>query len=1328
MQLSGEHRLALLNNELPDELQTESTVAWQSSLQKAQADADRRCHQALHLDYDAELPITAHRSEIIDAIQSNQVVIVCGETGSGKSTQLPKFCWEAGLGRTGFIGHTQPRRLAARSIANRLAAELQSPVGQTVGFKMRFTDQVQRDTIIKLMTDGILLAELQRNPWLDDYDCLIIDEAHERSINIDLILAYLKRIIPQRPELRVVITSATIDAEKFADYFGTDDQPAPIFRVSGRTFPVEIRYRSPAENENAFLDAIDELYSEGDGDVLVFLPTEREIRFAERTLRGHLTASQRIHRTDVLPLFARMNEADQQKIFQPGSRQRIILATNVAESSITVPSVRYVIDFGQVRLSRYAPRSKVQRLPVEAISQASANQRAGRCGRVADGICIRLYDEQDFNGRSAFTTPEIRRANLANVLLQVKLVGFAGLGELDWIEPPLPDSVRDAQATLVELNAIDEDGRLTTIGRQLGRWPVDPRVAKILLTASDNRCLADCLIIAAALEIQDPRLRPPEQQAAADDAHQKFQHDGSDFGSILLLWDFYQHLRQSVSRSKLERIIRQTFLSPARFREWSDVHQQLSKLTEAQKMRVGQRRWIPAPSAVKKPDAQSSRSPKNAPSSETKVSYSGDESYAAVHQSLLSGLLSGIAMRREDGRYDAAGKLEVQLWPGSGVRQSKFRWIVAAEIVETSQRYARTVAEIDNRWIESLASHLIKHSYDGPHFSTKAGRAMIHRKSSLFALPVLPADRVPLADVNPTLARELLIDQGLALGQLQSRARFYAHNRKVIDELAELANRSRDKGLLLDEYFLQQFYHPRIPLQVVDRQSLETWDRTLNPDETSETSPFLNLNQWLAKHSQGSLSEMFPDTIRVGTATVPVSYRFAPGDQADGVTAFVPESAIGKISEDQIGWLVPGLLRERVMGLIKSLPKRLRRNLTPAPETSDAVARRLLEAGFAESSFWQSLCKILTELSGERISVSDFDQSKLPEHLKLNFAIVDEAGSVTKLSRDLDSLIKTADKAIQAPAGKTMDDKLLREQAWFASKLTAFTIDALPEQVVTPERDATVTLFPTFVDCKTHVDVALCEDAELADFDLRSGCIRLYSISFQRELKSQIRHLPGLADAAMRLGRRVARADLEQQLGEFMIRIALVEGRPTIRTASDFESRKADAIQRISMVAADLGRWLPKLADAFQKLALARESHKFPSELLIDIDGQLDLLFKPGFMRHYAWQWLAEYPRYLMAIQHRLQKFGTGGQVADRRAAETVDPYQRLLTQRLSGEPLPRLGRQPLQQIRGFAADTLAEFQWMLEELRVSLFAQQLGTSVSVSPKRLDKIRERLER
>ncbi|MEM6472854.1 MAG: ATP-dependent RNA helicase HrpA, partial [Planctomycetota bacterium] len=896
------------------------------------------------LEYPEDLPISGYREELVHLIQQRQVIVVCGETGSGKSTQLPKLCLEAGRGREAMIGHTQPRRLAARSIADRLADEMGCGLGEQVGYQVRFGDQTGPDTMVKLMTDGILLAETASDRLLEQYDTIIIDEAHERSLNIDFLLAYLKQLLTKRDDLKLIITSATIDAERFAEHFSDQLGNAPIFRVEGRGYPVEIRnlawedvsgdsFRHPDLSIHV-IEAIKQLSRDGTGDCLVFLPTERDIRVVSHRVAGHYKRMGLEGRFEVLPLYARLPQKDQQRIFQPtGRKQRLIFATNVAESSLTVPGIRYVIDSGTARISRYSPRSKLQRLPIEPVSRASADQRAGRCGRVGPGICVRLYSAEDYESREAFTTPEIRRTNLASVVLQAKMLGFANLEALPLLDVPRPESIREGIQTLRELGATDETQELTETGRTLGRLPVDPRIGRMILAAEEYGALPEVLPIAAALELPDPRQRPPEKQQAADEAHAEFRDSQSDFISLLRLWRYYENLRAEVSRNRLTKELRKRFLSPTRMREWSDVYRQLretaAKITSKRTGALAKIRY--------QDDGEH---------------LVGRDVYAAIHKSLLAGLLSGVAMASDKNEYSGPRNLKLFLWPGSGVFDSKPKWIVAAELVETARQYARTVARIQPQWIEQVGAHLLKASYSDPHWSTKSSGAFCYQRLSLFGLPVVVRRRVPLAPVDPATSRDLLIEHGLVQRELRTNARFVRHNREIRDSIAQLAAKTRRRDLVVDDYVVLQIYHQRLPKDVVDRGRLEKFAKTLVPPEwanryqsaaslssvlSSEQAKaneepmglFFRPSDLLEAHSEAISAEAYPNELKIGRSEMPLRYRYEPGAEDDGVAIRVHEAAVAQVSDDRLGWLVPGLLKQKITALIKSLPKRLRRNLVP---------------------------------------------------------------------------------------------------------------------------------------------------------------------------------------------------------------------------------------------------------------------------------------------------------------------------------------------------------------------------------------------------------------
>ncbi len=937
------HRLRRLKKRLAPE-------AYSQRVAESVRQCDTRRAARPRIEYPSDLPISGYRDQLVDLIRERQVIVVCGETGSGKSTQIPKMCLDAGLGRDAMIGHTQPRRLAARSIGSRLAEEVGTPLGKWVGYQVRFGDQTGPETLIKLMTDGILLAETQSDRFLDAYDAIIIDEAHERSLNIDFLLGYLRRLQEKRPDLKIIITSATIDADRFAEHFADESGPAPIVNVEGRGYPVEIRYlpwddvigdgagesSGPQDGSARGYDlsrhvvaGIDALTRLGSGDALVFLPTERDIREVSHRVAGHFKRLGLAGRVDLLPLYSRLPQAEQQRIFQPGGqRRRIIFATNVAESSLTVPGIRYVIDAGTARISRYSPRSKLQRLPIEPISRASADQRAGRCGRVGPGVCVRLYSVDDYHSRDDYTTPEIRRTNLASVVLQTKTLGLGKLEEFPLLDPPRPETIREGIRTLIELGAFDERHELTEIGWKLGRMPVDPRVGRIILAAEENGTLAEILPIAAALEIPDPRDRPPERKQAADQAHAEFADPRSDFLSYLRLWRYYEDARGEHSRNKLTRELRKRFLSPTRMREWADVYRQLREMAHS----LG---------TSQSPRGTPSRGDKRRSKStlgkiqfcEDPEKLVDDDRYALIHESLLTGLLSGVAMAGDKNQYTGAGGLKLFLWPGSGVFAAKPKWIVAAELVETAKQYARTVAQIQPRWIEQVGAHLLKASHSDPHWSRKAGGAFCYQRLSLYGLPVVVQRRIPLAPIDPATARELLIESGLVADELRTSAKFVRHNRDLADAITQLAAKTRRRDLVIDSYAVARFYQSRLPEQVCDRSRLEKFDREiaapgwtknlrdaaalsgwlaappeLSPDLPADPlTPYMRPEDLLDVASESISAEDFPDELVVGSSRLPLQYRFEPGSERDGINSAHPQ-----------GGTEPG--QRRVAGMARAGP------------------------------------------------------------------------------------------------------------------------------------------------------------------------------------------------------------------------------------------------------------------------------------------------------------------------------------------------------------------------------------------------------------------------
>lgn len=1294
--------------------------------------ARRRARESarLRIEFPEELPITARRDDLVRMIREHPVLVVCGETGSGKSTQLPKLCLEAGLGREAMIGHTQPRRLAARSIAERLAEELDVPLGKQVGYQIRFGDRSGPETLVKLMTDGILLAETQSDRSLDAYDAIIIDEAHERSLNIDFLLGYLRQLQSRRPDLKVIITSATIDAERFAEHFAGPDGPAPIVNVEGRGYPVETRYlpwEDVVDDETRGYDlarhviaGLDSVSRDSQGDVLVFLPTERDIREVSHRVGGHFHRLGLANRVDLLPLYARLPQSEQQRIFRPdGRKRRIIFATNVAESSLTVPGIHAVVDTGTARISRYSPRSKVQRLPIEAVSQASANQRGGRCGRIGPGICVRLYSADDFDGRDRFTTPEIRRTGLASVILKMKTLRLGSLQSFPLLDPPRPEAIREGIRTLHELRAIDAREDLTEIGRKLGRMPVDPRVGRIILEADALGVLPEVLPIAAALEIQDPRDRPPEKRQAADEAHQTFVDPRSDFLGYLRLWRFHERARDEHSRSKLTRVLRQNFLSPNRMREWADVHRQLRQLASEMFLRSGDR-------SGKLGGVRYAEDP-------TEELLDRDRS-EAVHRALLAGLLSGVAMAGEKGEYTGGGGLKLFLWPGSGVFATKPKWIVAAELVETSRQYARVVAQVQPAWIEQAAEHLIKRSHGDPHWSDKSNGAFCYERQSLFGLPIVARRRVPLAAIDPATARDLLIERGLVEGELTTSARFVRFNRELAETFAKLAAKTRRRDLVIDPYRVQQFYQDRLPDDVCDRGRLEKFDRGVEkPAWANRLRDTAGLSNWLSNPPKDAAADggsspgspymrpddlvdvsvdeieqqAFPDELAVGGSRLPLEYHFEPGADRDGVHVRVHRAALSQLSDDRLGWLVPGLLEPKLVAMIKSLPKRIRRNLVPAADVAARIAAEI-RPQFGETPFMPTVCAAMSRHAEVPVTPEDFQDEKLDDGFRFFVEVVNDHGETLAAGRQIDPLRTRVGVTEDAPEPETPDES---DEDWHRDSMTDFDVDALPEEVIRRRGGVQVALYPALVDLGDAVATKLLPDRASAEIATRAGITRLFAIAERKELRSQVRWLPEADHAKIRLAGLVSAAEFESAMIGLMARLAFVEGEPPVRTRDAFRARRGERARRIPHAAQEIAGWLRSFADGhFQA---RREIESFSGdrfrEALDDVAEQVRWLAPDRFLSRTPWQWLRHYPRYFAAIAYRLDKLRSGAASRDHEQMTTVRGLRNVWLGRLS-----EADRTPEVQ----AAN---EFRWMLEELRVSLFAQPLGTSIKVSPRRCEK-------
>lgn len=1223
------------------------------------------------LRYDEELPITAKRQEIAEAIQTHQVVIVSGETGSGKSTQLPKICLELGRGIDGLIGHTQPRRIAARSVAARVAEELGTPLGQQVGYKIRFAEATSDQTYIKLMTDGMLLAESQGDPFLDRYDTIIIDEAHERSLNIDFLIGLLKRLLPKRRDLKVIITSATIDSARFAEHFATLAGPAPVIEVSGRTYPVEIRYRpvEPEEGtdepdlEQSLLCAVDEVARLGRGDILLFMPTERDIHEAAKVLREHPVPGDG-GRTEILPLYARLSIREQQRVFQPHAHRRIVIATNVAESSLTVPGIHYVIDTGTARVSRYSARTKTQRLPIEPVSQASANQRAGRCGRVAPGVCIRLYAEKDYQLRDEYTAPEIQRTNLASVILTTKAVRLGDIERFPFLDPPRADAIRDGYKTLFELGALDDQRELTEIGRQLSRLPVDPRIGRMILAAHEERCLSEVLIIASALEIQDPRERPLDRQDEADAQHTRFADRESDFMGYLKLWDFYHKLKKELSRNQLRKACRQNFLSYNRMREWADIHRELLELVQEAGLEALERH----------------------------------DRYDPVHRAILTGLLSNLAYRKEAHEYSVAGGGKAHLWPGSGVFTTKPKWTMGAEVVETTRRYLRTCARVNPRWIEPAAQHLVKRYYTQIEWSRSNGSAMALEKVVLFGLTVISGRRVHYGPIDPLVARQLLIQHGLVEGDIEQAPEFLLHNQKLLKEVELLQAKLRRHDLVLGEWARFDFYDRRVPADVFDTTRLANW---LRRAEHKDSQLMLMTPADLMREPVDTAEDDYPEQITVQEMDLPLKYQFNPGAEDDGITLTVPLEALNQIDPTRVGWLVPGLMGQKIEALIRSLPKELRRLLVPAPDTAKKVLEQIR---FGEGDMLESVAAVLSRIAGQVVPPHAFQEEKLPAILRMNVRVLDAEGQLLSQSRDVEELRRE----LGAEAARSVS--ALEDPQWTRDGLVTWDLDELPVEVEIRRGPLGMKAYPMLVDCRDAVSLRVADTPERATYQSYFGARRLYYFAGRRSLETQAQWMPNY-DKMLLFTNRIRGLNLRVQLAELIADRAFMANQPLPRSKTEFHEQLAAGQQRIGWAVQEVVGLVMPMFESFHQAELALEKADTPhwQHATADVRAQLHALVGPNFLSETSWDWLQQYPRYFRAVSHRLENLSSNRARDAEYSEELYYRWQAYERRREEHEAL------------GVFDPELIHYRWMLEEYRVSLFAQKLGTSLSVSPKRLER-------
>ena len=1306
------------------------------------------------ITYPESLPVSGKRDEIARAIAGHQVVIVCGETGSGKTTQLPKICLDLGrglgAGGTGLIGHTQPRRLAASSTGRRIAEELGTPFGEVVGYKVRFTDNLAPGASVKLMTDGILLAETQTDPLLKAYDTLIIDEAHERSLNIDFLLGYLKEILPRRPDLKLIVTSATIDADRFARHFGTDERPAPVIEVSGRLYPVEMRYRPVAEDRpavknaegtggrdrvktareaerdlmDAIVDAVDELCREGPGDVLVFLPGEREIREAAEALRKHHPPH-----TEILPLFARLSAADQDKVFKASNARRIVLATNVAETSLTVPGIRYVVDTGLARVKRYSYRNKVEQLQVESISQAAANQRAGRCGRVADGVCIRLYEESDYQARARFTDPEILRSSLASVILRMKSLHLTAIESFPFLEPPPGRAIADGYQLLNELGAVDDDNALTPLGRELARLPLDPRVGRMILAARDQQSLREVLIIASALSVQDPRDRPIEAQEQADQAHRRFADERSEFLQWLKIWAWFEEaVAHKKSNRQLVDACRQNFLSHLRLREWRDVHSQLLTVVREHGWRLNEAK----------------------------------ATYEQVHLALLTGLLGNLGLKADDDpHYLGARGIKFYLWPGSVLAKKAGRWVMAAELVETSRLYARCLAKIEPEWVEKIGAHLLKKSLSEPHWEKRPAQVSAFERATLYGLPIYHRRRVAFGKQDPARARELFIRGALVEGEFDTKLPFFAHNRKLLADIEQLEHKSRRQDVLVDDELIYAYYDHAIPAGIHTGAAFERWYRDEvkkgGQPEDKQRLLYLSRDDLMRHEAAGVTTELFPKRATMAGVEMALTYHFEPGTPRDGVTLAVPLFALNQVDARRCEWLVPGMLKEKVQLLLKSLPQKLRRHCVPLPEYAAGFVERMGRERFGAGGLVEAL---IADVRGETqvaMKTADFKLETLPAHLFMNFKVIDEHGRQLAMGRNLAQLrqelgaqaqqqfqkIAAASTIAaggdadagqpvgQAPAaagtagapgrgpkpakGAAPQTSAPAEAGATAlyENLTTWNFGKLPELLEIRRRGQTLYGYPALVDRGTHCDVEVFDSPEEAARIHRAGLRRLFALQLKEPIKFLEKNLPGLREMAMQYMSLGTQDELRDQLIDTALDRACLQD-PLPDDDASFHARRDEGRSRLNLLAQEIarlvGQVLAEYAGLVKKLAQAKPF----AQAHADLQQQLAALVGKRFVIDTPYAQLAHFPRYLKGIALRIDKLKADPARDAKQSADLL--------------PLAQQYQRAVSQRGGVADPRLAEFRWLLEELRISLFAQELRTPMPVSVKRLHKVWESMQR
>lgn len=1257
-----------------------------------------RIQQLSEIEYPADLPVVARREELAQAIEKHQVVIVCGETGSGKTTQLPKICLSLGRGVLGVIGHTQPRRVAARSVAARIAQELKSELGGLVGYKVRFNDKVSADTCVKLMTDGILLAEIHHDPLLKNYDTIIIDEAHERSLNIDFLLGYLRQLLPRRPDLKLIITSATLDAERLSKHFGN----APVLQVSGRTYPVEVRYRPPQKNEEgdmqdvtklgnpqsgkpdvelslpqAICSALDELSIGGlKGDVLVFLPGEREIRDTAEALRKHQHKG-----LEILPLFSRLSVAEQDRVFKPASGvRRVVLATNVAETSLTVPNIGYVIDSGLARINRYSVRQKVEQLRIENISRAAANQRAGRCGRVMSGVCIRLYEEADFLQRPEFTDAEIFRVSLATVILRMNALGLGEVEAFPFIEPPGSRAIADGYQLLQELNAIDDARRLTQLGHELAKLPLDPKVARLLLAGRQYQCLSEILIIASALALQDPRDRPSERREAADAAHQRFNDERSDFLAYLKLWAWFQDAVKHKKTNKLwANECREKFLSPLRLREWHELHQQLHAQVSEMGMRFNEQ----------------------------------PSTYEQIHKALLTGLLGNIGCRStSEPHYLGPREIKFFIASNSVLAKKGAKWVVAAEIVETTKLFARCVARIEPEWLEEVGAHLMKRTYFDPHWEKKAAQVAAFERSTLFGLLINPKRRVHYGPMNPEESRAVFIRQALVEGEFNTQAPFFAHNQKLIADIEALEHKARRPDVLVDDELIFAFYDARIPDGIHNGAAFESWRK-----EAERQQPkllYLKKDDLMRHEAAGITTEQFPPQMQMNNVSYALAYNFAPGKNDDGVTLTVPQALLNQVSAARCEWLVPGILPEKVGQLVKSLPQKLRRHCVPVPEFAAAFCAA---AKPSDTPLLHALARHIREQKQIEVPLDAFRLEQLPQHHLMNFRVVDEHGRQLGMGRNFSQLrgewapttnpfpggrgAKTgaAQSNSLSHRGRAGEEESKRHTTWDFGDFKSTSTEQRAGQ--------TITVFNALVDVGDAVILQAFDTQDEARAAHRLGLRRLFQLALKEQVKYLEKNLPDLQKLVMLFLPFGSQQDLQRQiLAVTFDRCCLNE--PWPESEKEFATRGKEAKARLNLVAQEIARLVGAVLTEYQAIQKALPGFKAHGQATQDIRSQCERLLHKEWIAATPYERMQHLPRYLKAINVRLEKLRAN----PARDAQNMAQMAPLLQQWQR-----RLGAQ-----QGETDTRLEDFGWMLQELRVSLFAQELKTPVIVSVKRLEKI------